>query len=332
MKLKLIPALVAAAIVLGAARHSYVHADEPAKVEVRYGIAFLPLDFYLDRREQLGLSEEQAQEMQKILSGLREPSEKLSRMLQERAEALREAIGQNPPDAEKAMEGFKGVMEVENEMKALGFRARMAMRSVLRPEQYEKVNAMVSQAASGKHGAESGELREKLNQVRREIAERSGGKPPREVLEQLEQIEQAAKDGHTAEAGKRLDALLRGLAGGKESGHGNVKEQMRKLEAAMKDATDPEQREKIEQQMRRLREAHEGEGRPGEDKKQTKGGEEVEQTIRRIAEAAERADNPEVREQLMGAVRKLKEAAESGNHQAAKEILQAIKPLVEGGK
>lgn len=326
-----ITALLALLTCLTAAHQQASLADEPARVQVNYGIGFLPLDFYIDRREQLGINEDQVQVMKKIIENMRGPGEKLAKEMQERTKALQEAVGQNPVNAEASMERFKAVLEVENQMKAMQFRARMEMRQVLRPEQYEKVRAMAAKAQQSKQGGSSGSLQEKLNQVRQQIAQHTGGKVPREVLEKLERIEQAAKQGHAAEAEKQLNALLQHLKGGKGHGQANVEQQMRQLKEAMKNAKSPEERQKIEQHMRKLHESAQSGGNHPEGKPRA-GGMELDKLMHRINEVAEHTDKPEVREQLKAAAANLKEAARSGNKEAAHDIMQAIQPLLSKPK
>lgn len=292
MKAKLIPSL-AIAIAIASSCPQPACAAEPTPVAVSHGIGFLPLDFYPKHREELGISNDQVREMQKLVGRMREPGEKLESMMRERAKALQEAVGQNPVDVEKAMERFEDVMQAENEMKSLQSRTRMELRTVLHPEQYEKVRAMAVKAQPSHESAAFGGLHDKLRQVREEIGKRSGGKVPHELMEKLEQIEQFARQGHAAEAKEQLDGFLHKLAGAKESGHpekGGIQQQLAKMEEAMKSTSDPEQRERIEQQMRKLRETHEaGKGHEGAKRQ---GGEEIEKQMHRIAEAAEHSDRP----------------------------------------
>ena len=295
---------------------------------VAYGIAFLPLDFYPKHREQLGLSDDQVREMAQIVARMREPGERLQAEIQERAKMLQEAIAENPVNTEQAMERFQLVMQAETEMKSLQFRTRMALRKVLRPEQYDQVRELAVKSNMGREAGPSDAMHEKLRLVREKISKYIGGPLPQELVEKLERIEQLAKKGNMAEAEEHLDALLRSLKGDKESGAANIKEQIQKLEAAAKKTSDSAAQEQIEQQIRRLSEMQES-GHADERARSERGGE-LERQMRRIAEAAERSDNPEVREKLQGALRKLNEAAEAGNPEVVGDILRAVSPLLEG--
>ena len=313
---------------------------------------FLPLDFYPKHREALGLSDDQVREMQGIAQGMREPAEKIEAEMRERTKALHEAVQQNPVDREKVMHSFEKVLQAENQMKMLQFRTRIAMRGQLTPEQYSKAAALAKKEGVARGGGSAGELQAKLQQVREELRKRTGGSElPREIVEKLERIEQAAKQGRVDEAREQLDAILRHLR--EESGSrppaqgkrpegasqpgGEVEQRMRMLAEKMEKTTDPEQREQLQQQMRKLRE-NQQRASAGTDRKRPEGaaqadGAELKKRIHQIAEMAERTDNPEVRERLQGAVRGLREAAESGNREAIEKIMRSIEPVLrESGK
>jgi Spy/CpxP family protein refolding chaperone/ribosomal protein S20 len=345
MKNKLGISILIATLTAGALRQP-VMAEEPSRATVAYGVIFLPLDFYAKHREALGLSEDQMHELQRIAEGMREPAQKLEGLMHERTKAMHEAISQNPIDPEKAMDRFQEVLKAENEMKALQFRARIAMRKVLTSEQFSKVGSIVKKAAAAQGGAASGEMREMFEQVRREIAKRSGGgAPPRELVEKLEQIEQAVKHGHEEEAKQQLKGILHQLreehgsgepakakrAEGSERPGAGIEQEMRKIAEAIEHTTDPEQRERLQKQMGKLRESQErarassGGKRPDEG---AAGAEGLEKRMREIAEAAKRTDNPERRERLQGALKALREATESGNREAIQDIMRAIEPVL----
>lgn len=335
MKSNLIASLVLLTFFPAAHQQSAL-AAEPARVQVNYGIGFLPLDFYIDRREQLGIDEDQAQAMKKIIENMREPGEKLAKEMEERTKALQEAVGQNPVNAEAAMERFKAVIDVENQMKAMQFRARMEMRQLLKPEQYEKVSAMAAKAQQSKQGGASGNIQDKLKQVRQQLAQHTGGNVPREVVEQLERIEQAAKQGHGAEAEKQLNALLQQLKGGKGHGQANVEQQMRQLEEAMKNAKSPEEREQIEQHMRKLRESAEAGGKNAQAGSKGHGQANIEQQMRKLEEAMKNAKSPEEREKIEQHMRKLREAAgqhaKGAPHAGGADLEKTIRQIAEAAE
>ncbi|MEQ1859208.1 MAG: periplasmic heavy metal sensor [Chthoniobacteraceae bacterium] len=294
MKHKLIPSLVLAALSVGAL-HQRGAAEEPSRAAVAHGIVFLPLDFYPKHREALGLSEEQVREMHGIAEGMRAPAEKIEAEIRERTKALHEAVGQNPVDREKVMHSFERVLQAENEMKMLQFRTRIAMRSQLTPEQYAKVAALVKHGAKkesgARDGASEGGIHEPLQKVREQLRKRAGGGDlPRDVVEKLEQIEQMAKQGRVDEAREQLEGILRHL--------------------------------RDESSSARPPEGKRPDGAP------QAGGEELKKRIHRIAEAAEQTDNAEVRERLQDAVRRLREAAESGNREVVDDIMRSVEPML----
>ena len=162
----------------------------------------------------------------------------------------------------------------------------------------------------------------------------------------MEQIEQSAKQGRMGEAKGQLEAMLRQLrnepgshqsADGKPTGDAQAKEreqQMRGIKEKLAHTDDPEQREQLQQQLRKLSaveersrsssksESPKSEGQPHA------GREGLEKRMREIGEAAKRTDNPELREQLQGALKGLREAAESGNHEAVEKIMRGIEPAL----
>ena len=303
---------------------------EPAAEAVHHGILFLPLDFYPDHREQLGLDDGQVRRMEEIIHGMREHGEKLDRLIDERTRALHQAVAENPANTELAVRRFKEVLEAENEMKMLQFGTRMKLREVLRPEQYEKVRQLAAKHDQPR-AREGGDLGKALEQVRLSIEKRHKGEPPREVAERLEHIEQAARHGRMQEAREQLGALLRDLEDKEPGRHEDapLQKRMEKLERAIQETNDPEQRERLQNEMRELREARKTAaktehpaGRVGKD---------LDQQMRRIAEAAERADNPEVRERLQHALGKLREAAKQDNAEVIEDILRAVDRLLDEG-
>lgn len=324
MKLKCVLSLMMG-FVVSSLGHEPVSGQEPGHASVAHGIVLLPLDFYLDNAKGLGLSEEQQSEIQRILEGMREPGEKLAAEVNDRTLALHEAVAQNPVEIDKAVERFKAVIQAEDEMKMLQFQVRMKMRAVLTPEQFEKVKTGVAKA--GQKGASSGNVVNKLQQIREQINQHFKGEVPQELVSKLNQIEKTARQGHPEEAGEQLDAVLKYLTSGKDAGRDGVKQQFRKLEEALKNTSDPAEREQIEQKMRKLRESVEG-GKNSEEAS-NKGREELEKQMQRIAEMAEHTDNLEVREQLQAALGKLREAAASGNKEVVNDILAAVKKLIQ---
>ncbi len=311
------------------------HAAEPSRATVAHGIIFLPLDFYLKNREALGLNEDQVREMDRIAEELRESGEKIE-------------VAQNPVDQDKVMGSFERLLQAENEMKMLQFRARIAMRKVLTPEQFEKVQGLAKKAVTSRGGAAGGDVREMFEQVRRGIGKRSGGgEPPRELVEKLEQVEQAVKHGRGEEAKRQLEGMLRHLreergsrepekakrAEGSERKRDGIDQEMREIAEAIERTTDPEQRERLQKQMGKLRENQEpsrgaSEARRPDEGSAPAGAEGLEKRMRAIGEVAKRTDNPELRERLEGALKRLREAKEAGNREAIDDIMHAIEPLL----
>ncbi len=348
MKTTLIPVLTAAVLTARILCQPAL-AEQSPRGPAANAPALVPLEFYMNHREDLGLSEDQIREIQRIGEGMREQATKHRDGMQERAKALQEAMSQSPINAEEATERFQAMLKAEDVMKALQFRGSLAARALLKPEQVAKLQALAMKENASRGGNEGGDLRAKLQQVRQEIAKRSGGgEPPRELVENLERIQQAAKEGHLPEAKQQLEAMLRNLRqdGGsrppknanrpdgasRDDGDGTEK-RMRELAEKMKDAT-PEQREQIEQKMSKLRETQKSAGSPKVsrgDGASAEGNEMLKNKMREIGEAAKHTDDPEVREQLQAAMKRLGEAAKSGNGEAVRDILHSVESLLHGG-
>lgn len=244
---------------LTVAAMSPASAQKPAFAQ--HGVLFLPPDFYHDHREELGLNENQLREMQHIAEESFKPAEGLQAEMRKRTEALHESLAQHPANPDEAAQRLRQVLEIENQLKAIQLRAKVAMRNVLSAEQFEKLKQLVAKSQAGRGEGATAGLKEKFEQLKRELQRRTGGgKPPRELVERLEQIERAARDGRVQEAEQQVDALLRQLAGSKESGppdKGGIQQQLQKMEEALRNTDDPEKRERIQQQIRKLREAQE---------------------------------------------------------------------------
>ncbi len=342
---RFIPSLIFAAAAAGIFPCPIL-AEEPKRESAGPGPVLVPFDFYPTHRKELGLNEDQAHEMQRLAEGMRDSGQKLEAERRERTRALQEVMAQSPIDSEKALDRFQAVLKAENEMKALQFRSGLAMRKVLSPEQTAKLE-LLAKKQIGEGGDANRAIRERLDQVREQIRRRAGGgEPPREVMEGFKQIEQSARQGRMGEAKEQLEAMLHHLrdepgsqasADGKPTGEAQRAEreqQMRGIKEKMEHTEDPEQRERLQQQLRKLS-AVEGQARKSSESDSQKvegpshaSGAKVEKLMREIGEAAKRTDNPELREQLQGALKGLREATESGNREAVEKIMRAVEPAL----
>lgn len=251
---------------------------------VSHGIMFLPPDFYHDHREALGLSEEQLREMQQIADATHKESADLTKAVGERTQALHEVMAKHPADADLAATKLSELLVTESEVKTAQLRARLAIRNVLNAEQFMKLGQITKTAMANQQQASSGKLKEMMEQVKKEIHQRTGGgEPPREIIEQLEQIEAAARNGNLATAEERLNQILKHL---RSDGQGAPAE-------------------------RSMRRPPEPRGEAG-----------MEERVRRLSNV--QTDDPELREHIQGAMKRLQEAKEAGNQEAILDILNAI--------
>jgi Spy/CpxP family protein refolding chaperone len=226
MKLRFIPAVAIAAVIAGPVAHRTI-AEEAKRDIAPQALVFLPFDFYPRHHAELGLNEEQVRVMQRIEEGMRETTQKLEGERSKRTKALQESMARNPIDVEQAMERFQSVLNAENELKAIQFRSGIAMRNSLSPEQVKKVEVLATKEGALRGSGVRVVINERLEQLRAEIHKRTGGEPPPEIVEQIKQIEQSAKEGRFSEAKSQLEQVLRHLrdesgpasaAGAKSSG------------------------------------------------------------------------------------------------------------------
>jgi Spy/CpxP family protein refolding chaperone len=228
------------------------------------GAAFRALEYLPKFREELGLKDDQMQAMQRIAEGMQEPARRLEAEMRERAGNLEVAVAKEPVDQERVMDLFRAVLKAENEMKVLHFQSRLAMRKVLTTEQYAKLQTLAAKGAD-KGGAPAGDLRERFEQVKREIAKRTAGsEPPREVAEMLGQIERALREGRAEEAKQRLGEILhnlkaehgsRGPAEPARAGAEALEKRAREVAEVAQRTDNPELRERLQGAMKGLQEA-----------------------------------------------------------------------------
>jgi hypothetical protein len=258
----LVPTILLAAGLLSPS----AQAQEPSKRPAPAPPALIPFEAFVKFREALGLSEDQVREIGRIAEGMGDAGRKLESERRERTEALQEALAQRPIDLEKAMPRFQGVLQVENEMKALQFRSMVAAQNVLSPEQAEKVRAIAAKMQGSRDGSPAGaaaDLRERLDQIRVQLRKRHGGELPKEAVAMLERIEQAAQEGKLAEAKNQMEGLLAQLGNAGEAPKKNPKDPganaqpspaeinqaIMKTEKELAESTEPGKREKLLQQL-----------------------------------------------------------------------------------
>ncbi len=360
-----LPALILIALAAGSLSQS-APAEEPSRRPPAAPFMLFPFEAYAKHREAIGLNEDQVKEMGRIAEGMGDAARKLENERRERTEALQETVSQHPIDMEKAMTRFQAVLQVENEMKALQFRSGLAVQNLLSPEQAAKAQAIAAKTQGSRDGtnAEAGAVREKLEQLKGELRKRGGGELPKEAVGSLERVEQAAQAGKMDEAKKQLEGLLAQLAHAgeargkdkKETG-GNaqpslaeIQEQASKVKAKLAETTDPELRERLQQQLAKFHSMQErlagaadhpekgafkgdgekGKQADGQEKGAAKGDGETKDKGKfdKNAENAKRAD-PELRKQVEIALGAFQEAKAAGNREGMEKIAKAVESLLE---
>src|SRR5436190_4852262 len=110
MKLPRVTALLAV-IIAGGIFASPVSAGEPPREPAVAKPSFVPFDFYPRHRDELGLSDEQLREMQRLADQMRDSTQSLEEQRRERTKVLQEAMAQDSIDPRKAMELFDAVLK-----------------------------------------------------------------------------------------------------------------------------------------------------------------------------------------------------------------------------
>jgi DNA repair exonuclease SbcCD ATPase subunit len=209
---------IVALAVVAFSGNSTVAAGDKAAPATAPAPVFVPFDFYARHQKALGLSKDQVRVMQGISETLRKDAEKLENEREKRTQALQEAVRQIPVEVEEAMKGFRGVLEAENELKALQFRSGLAMRNALTPEQLGKVQSLAAEDGAARVGGARAHLTQRIQQLRSEVNQRAGGNPPPELVARIQQIEQSTREGRFGDAKNQLEAALRQLRGEPEPG------------------------------------------------------------------------------------------------------------------
>jgi hypothetical protein len=264
----LLPTLIATALITGGLSQS-APAEEPPRRAPAGPPMLIPFEAYAKHREAIGLSDDQVKELSRIAEGMGEAGRKLEGERRERTEALQEAVSQRPIELEKAMERFQAVLKVEDEMKALQFRSGLAVQNLLSPEQAAKLQAIAAKVQGSRDGSALGNdasaVREKLEQLKGELRKRGGGELSKETVNSLERVEQAAQAGKLEEARKQLEGLLAQLGqegdarrkGTKETADrqpsaADIERMISKTKSELAEASDPEKRERLQQQLAKL--------------------------------------------------------------------------------
>lgn len=254
----LVPTLVLTALAAGSLWQSAL-AEEPPRRAPAGPPVMIPFEAYAKHGKAIGLSEDQMKELGRVAEGMGDSARKLEGERRQRTEALQEVLAQRPIDLEKAVERFQAVLKAEDEMKALQFRSGLTVQNMLSPDQVEKVRAIAAKVQGSREGGpggiDPGALLGKLDQLRGELRKRSGGELSKENVQTLERIEQAAQQGKLDEARKQMEGLLAQL-GGKENERqpspSELKDAADKTKAKIAETSDPERREKLEQQLAKI--------------------------------------------------------------------------------
>lgn len=184
--------------------HLATAAEAPRPANPLSGLLAAPNDL-IKAREPLGLSDEQVAKLREIHEARFPQYREKAEAVGEAQRALRDVLATQPIDEKEAGTRFEALMRAEAAVKEIEFRALLAARVVLTPEQVEKMRAH----APGPQIA----VKEKFERLKALVGERErAGRPPREHEQAFRELEKAMRDKDAARAEQIVDALLRALS------------------------------------------------------------------------------------------------------------------------
>jgi len=183
--------------------HLALAADTPRPANPLSGLLAAPNDL-IKAREPLGLSDEQVAKLREIHDAHFPQYREKAEAVGEAQRALRDVLASQPIDEKAAGTRFEALMRAEAAVKEMEFRALLAARTVLTPEQYEKMRA---------YGQGQTAAKEKFERLKALVGERErAGRPPREHEQAFRELEKAMREKDAARAEQIVDALLRALS------------------------------------------------------------------------------------------------------------------------
>ena len=196
--------MIRLALLLFLPLHLATAADAPRPANALSGLLAAPNDL-IKAREPLGLSGEQVAELREIHETRFPQYREKSEAVGVAQRALRDALAAQPIDEKAVGARFEALLRAEAAVKEIEFRALLAARVVLTPEQFEKMRAH----APGPQIA----VKEKFERLKALVGERErAGRPPREHEQAFRELENAVREKDAARAEQIVDALLRALS------------------------------------------------------------------------------------------------------------------------
>jgi len=177
----------------------------------------IPPQLILQHADDLGLDPGQREFVQSQLEQVQAKFPELQQDLQQEMAALRDLLGQEHPDEQKALAQLDKVLDREREIKRAQLSLALTIRSKLTAEQLGHLRDLGPQLRAEAHNQGPNQpppdsLRDKMKQVQ-ELARKSheDGKDLSEVRPLMEQIQPLMRDGKFKEAEEILDRALKVL-------------------------------------------------------------------------------------------------------------------------
>ena len=187
-------------------------ADDSAKTRVKDPIQSLlfPPELLIQHREDIGLSDEQIQQIRAQVEEAGPSAHEHETQLHEATGRLAELLSAEEVNETAALQQLDDVLAAEQDLKQLHLRLLIRIRNGLTSEQRDRA-AEISQAAATAEELQQ-RLQAKVSRIEREVRTRAeNGQPPFEIVEQMQEFPKLMEDGNVSEAEALLDRVIRML-------------------------------------------------------------------------------------------------------------------------
>jgi len=158
-------------------------------------------------KDDLGLSSEQEERMQAIVTAARAEGEPLEKTVRERQKALNELLRHRETSVDSASKALTGLLDAETPVKQLQLRTLIQLRDVLTPEQQKKAVQLAPGRVAKVDGIEV-RVKQKAEKLRAAV-ESLGIKPTTAMSERGAEIEGMIRSGDWKAADEALEKLAK---------------------------------------------------------------------------------------------------------------------------
>lgn len=189
---------------------SLLAADKPTPQTDPFAGAFFPPDLVMQTREQIGMSQQQLEELQARVSKTQSQSEELRKKLETETAALAALSKQERAEEATVLAQLDKVLDAERALKHLHIGLMVAVKNLLTADQQAKLREMIKDGGTQFAEATRARLTEKMARVKEGAkAWADGGRDPSDVLRAMEQkFKPLIESGKVVEAEAELDRVL----------------------------------------------------------------------------------------------------------------------------